>query len=556
MNNLSLSNPPETLNHEYSTLIVGSGYGGAITAARLAEAGHSVCVFERGKEWQPGDFPDTLGELGGNFRRDARPLGLIDYQACKDIDVLKGNGLGGTSLINLSVAFKPDPELFDDPRWPKLYRDLADSGEIWEYYDRAKKMLRAGPHPEVEKRTKYQLMKKRAEELSDAKFCAADIAVHFGEDGPNHVGVEQKACIDCGDCFPGCNVGAKNTLMMNYLPYAKQKGAEIFTQMEVRYVRRHAGGGWEVFYRHNQEKELGEIKSLRAKRVVLTAGSLGSTEILLRSAAEGLSTSGQLGHHFSGNGDYLGLNYNGDHRSDVMGFGNHPESERAELRPGPTILSAIQYDRSKPFAERTTIEDFSLVPSALVGFYRHSLPILALTGKDTDEGDTGLELRQIWRDQVGWNPEGALNRSMVYLGMAIDESDGTMRLDDDGDLHIDWPGVRGDAVFDRLDAEMLAHSTTLGGTYLQLDRFNPWAEKGWGNLITAHPLGGCPLGEDADRGAVDEDGRVYDGEGGTHDGLFVVDGSILPMALAVNPLLTISALAERIAARIPELAAD
>ncbi|MEM7355739.1 MAG: GMC family oxidoreductase [Acidobacteriota bacterium] len=552
MMNGALSDASGALRDEYSTVVVGSGYGGSITAARLAEAGHSVCVLERGKEWQVGDFPDRLRELAGNVRSKRNPLGLIDYYLCKDIDVLKGSGLGGTSLINLNVAFRPDPEFFDSDIWPKAYRDLAESGAIWDSYAKAEQMLRANPHPDLGARTKYQMLGKRAEQLQDAKFGPVNLTVNFDVDGRNHVGVEQKPCINCNDCFPGCNVGAKNTLYMNYLPWAKQKGAEIFTQIDVRGIAQQDSGVYVVYYRHNRAKGHGEVRQIRAKNVVLSAGAVGSTEILLRSAGEhGLTASNRLGHGFSGNGDYIGLVYNTDHRTNVMGYGNRPDSKRASVQPGTTITGAIQYDRSRPFGDRITIEDFTVVPSALVDTYRHTLPALAHFGDDMDSGDWASEVKRIARDQVRWDPEGALNHSMVYLVMAVDDAQGVLSLNDKDKVDIHWPSVRTDPIFETIDQELHEHARTLGGTYRQLDRVNPFADGHKGNLITAHALGGCCVADDADGGVVDADGRVFDDAGGVHDGLYVVDGAIVPGSIAVNPFLTISALAERISEQMP-----
>ena len=553
----ALSDASGALREEYSTVIVGSGYGGAITAARLAEAGRSVCVLERGKEWPIGDFPDRFRELARNLRTKHNPLALIDYYLCTDIDVLKGSGLGGTSLINLNVAFRPDAEFFDDDRWPRAWRERAESGAIWEDYARAETMLRANPHPDLEARTKYQMLGKRAAQLQDADFGPVNLTVNFDLDGPNHVGVEQRPCINCNDCFPGCNVGAKNTLYMNYLPRAKQKGAEIFTAIDVRSIAGDDAGGYTVHYRHNSAKGHGEVKTLRASNVVLSAGAVGSTEILLRSAGEhGLPVSGQLGHGFSGNGDYLGLVYNTDYRTDVMGYGNRPDSKRAAVQPGTTITGAIKYHRSRPFGERITIEDFSLVPSALVDTYRHVLPALAHFGDDMDEGDWSEEVKRIARDQIRWDPDGALNHSMVYLVMAIDDAQGVLSLDDKNKIDVHWPSVRTDPIFATIDQELHEHARALGGTYRQLDRVNPFADGHKGNLITAHPLGGCCVADDADGGVVDAEGRVFDGDGGVHDGLYVVDGAIVPGSIAVNPFLTISALAERIASRMPDTLRD
>lgn len=535
------------LGPEQETVVVGSGYGGAITAARLAEAGQPVCLLERGKEWPVGSFPDTGRKLRRSLKKRRNPLGLFDYYLCRDIDVLKGSGLGGGSLVNASVAIRPDREVFADGRWPAALRELVDSGDLWRYYERAEEMLAVAPHPEWDELTKVERVGQRAAELEDADFSPMPLAVNFTVDGENHVGVEQTPCIDCGDCITGCNVSAKSTLYMNYLPYAKAKGARMYTGVEVRWLEPAEGGGWTVRFRRNGEDGHGEPETLRAERVVLAAGTLGSTEILLRSVANGLALSGRLGRGFSGNGDFLGLAYNSDHRSDVLGFGNRPGSPRSAVRPGPTIVSGIRYDRSKPVAERILVQDFTTFPSGLVNTFRRTLPALALTGVDTDSGlrDRAQELRRIGLDMLEWHPGGAVNHSLVYLVMALDDGGGRMTLDDEDKLRIAWPSLRDDPVFQRIGDEILAHTKTLGGTYVHLDRWNPWS--GRGNLITAHPLGGCGLGADADLGVVDDGGRVFDGEGGVHPGLHVADGAVVPMPLAVNPFLTISALAERIA---------
>ncbi len=550
-----LADASGTLKDEYPTVVIGSGYGGAITAARLAERGLPVCLLERGQEWHPGDFPDSLRKLAGNIRNKKHPLGYIDYYLCNDIDVLKGSGLGGTSLINANVALRPDPELFDNQSWPRLYRDLAASGELWKYYEKAEEMLRVRPHPNALQLTKVQMIEKRAQQVPDGnKFWPMPIAVNFDVDGPNHVGVLQKPCINCNDCITGCNVGAKNTLYMNYIPYARQKGAEIFTQIEVLWIEK-GSGGYVVHYRYNHLKGFGAPRRLRAKNVVLSGGTLGSTEILLRSVQQGLNASSHLGDGFSGNGDYLALAYNTNERTNVLGYGNHPDSPRAQVQPGPTIVSGIQYHRGQPIRQRFTIQDFTTFPSGLVDFFRYTLPgLAAVTGTDTDKGDKLRELGRIKDDLVGWRPDGAANHSMVYLAMALDNAQGRMVLDNKDRLQVEWPDLLTDPVYKMVDDELREHARTLGGTFVHLGRFNPWTHHD--NLVTAHPMGGCHLGEDADSGVVDVDGRVFDGEGGVHQGLYVVDGAIIPMALAVNPLITISALAERIAERmVPDVAA-
>ena len=542
-----LSSSQGDLKDNYRTVVVGSGYGGAVTAARLAEHGQPVCLLERGREFPVGTFPDTLGNLAHNVRGSKKPLGMFDYYLMRDIDVLKGCGLGGGSLVNAGVAIRPDPEVFADPRWPRRYRELAASGEIWKYYQKAETMLAAKQHPRGLQLTKVQKIKEVADTLRDGRFGLMNICVNFDVDGRNHVGVEQKPCIDCGDCITGCNVGAKNTLYMNYLPYARQRGAEIFTQIEVRRIAAAPGGGYTVTWRHNRDDRLGEERTLSARNVVLSAGTLGSTEILLRSVRErGLTASSKLGFGFSGNGDYLGLAYNSPQRINVLGYGNHPDSPRAKVKPGPTIVSGIQYDRSQPVGQRLTLQDFTAFPSGLVNTFRHTLGGLAALGTHPHLG-VGEWLAKLWRvakDQVFWTPDGAANHSLVYLVMALDSSCGSMQLGDDDKLTVVWDDVLEDPVYEKAKDALLVHARTLGATFAQLGRPNIWTRKD--NLVTAHPLGGCHVGDDADRGVVDTAGRVFDGQGGVHHGLYVVDGSLVPMALGVNPLNTISALAEHI----------
>jgi cholesterol oxidase len=221
-----LSRSWETRRPRYGHVIVGSGYGGAITAARLAMAQitpkPTVCVLERGKEWPVGTFPDTFDGLVRNARSASNPLGLYELLNYSDIGVIKGSGLGGTSLVNANVALTPDADTFDRAGWPTT----LNAETLAPYYNRARAMLSISQHPRARQLAKVQAMDRRAQELGTSAF-PLPIAVNFTLDGMNEHGVEQHPCIDCGDCVTGCNVGAKNTLYMNYLPAAARAGAEI-----------------------------------------------------------------------------------------------------------------------------------------------------------------------------------------------------------------------------------------------------------------------------------------------------------------------------------------
>src|SRR5579863_4796057 len=533
----------------YDVAVIGSGYGGAITAARISGAGlkKSVCILERGKEWPVGQFPDTLlGASAAAYNPLTNPLGLYDFLLYKDIGVIKGSGLGGTSLVNANVAIVPDDEVFQESTWPRsITRNVLQP-----YYGKASQMLGANPHPRALQLLKVQALDRRAREIgTDAE--ALNIVVNFAPSGPNAQGVLQNPCTDCGDCVTGCNVGAKNTLYMNYLPLASANGTDIFTQLRVDWVEKLAAGGWRIHGRR-----FGGLFpsgfTLDAGCVILSAGSIGTPEILLRSGLHGLSLSPRAGTGFTGNGDFFGIAFNSAYRTNVLGFGNHPDNPWSKTNaPGPTIVGAIRYNPKLPVDQRFTVEDLSF-PSPFVGAAMAAFG--ALGGEPTTVDDPADEAARLAADNplAPYQADNALNHTMFYLVMAHDDAKGTIRLntsflDPGGKVEIDWDGAGREPIFAIINEELRRHARTLDAHFIP----NPlWNLTTTQTLITAHPLGGCPLGEEYMQGAADEFGRVFTGAGAVHDGLFVADGSLVPSALNVNPLLTISALSERIADRL------
>lgn len=210
-----LSSPRDQIEPAYDVVVVGSGYGGGVAASRLARAGQSVCVIEKGKEFLTGEFPSRLPELrrelqiNGSKMRSGSRTGLFDFRLGADIHVLVGCGLGGGSLINAGVALKPDPRVFSDAVWPdEVIRDgLLDIG-----FGRASAMLRPTPYAKAAELTKYRALDAASAAFGDVPV-AAPVVVSF-EDNVNPAGVSQPACTLCGDCCSGCNVGAKNTVAM------------------------------------------------------------------------------------------------------------------------------------------------------------------------------------------------------------------------------------------------------------------------------------------------------------------------------------------------------
>jgi cholesterol oxidase len=543
----------------YDVVVVGSGYGGAITAARLANAALnpklSVCILERGQEWPVGQFPDSLGDvLGNTYNPVLNPLGLYEFDVFPDVAVIKGSGLGGTSLVNANVAIRPEPDTFVP--WPTALNQAAQIGEgkpgsLWNYYKMAEQTLDVSPHPDATNLKKIEALNKRAAQLG--QFVEhLPLAVNFQKENvevykKNGKRIVKHKCIDCGDCVMGCNVGAKNTLYMNYLPLAKIGGAHIFTQTEVDRLEKKPDGSWTVHVTHRDDLFSSDDATIAAKKVILAAGAMGSPKILLRSQQNGLAAGKALGTRFSGNGDFFGLAYNCNQITDTVGWGNHKNDDPIAqvVRAGPSIVGLVRYHEKAPPSQRFVIEDLSF-PRAYRDASAAVFPRLA--GVPAGAQDAAQIQQRLDNDFFGASADGALNSTMLYLCMAKDNSGGTMYLDGFGELQIKWPGAGAEAIFQQINQECLAHATALGSTFIE----NPiWKVSPWKTLITAHPLGGCPMGEDGSDGAVDHLGRVFRGNGAElHAGLYVADGSIVRTALGVNPFLTISAIAERIADHI------
>lgn len=544
-----LSTPWEHRKASYDFVIIGSGYGGAITAARLATANlhpkPSICILERGKEYKPGDYPQDFGGVLGATRGPFNPLGLYELLNYTDISVIKGSGLGGTSLINANVAIQPDREVFEQYDWPT---EITYDG-LQPFYQQAHGVLAANPHPDALKLAKIQALNRRAQQLGTT-VQPLDIVVNFSIDGPNPYGVQQKPCVNCGNCVTGCNIGAKNTLYMNYLPMAQQAGAVILTQNAVQYLQKLPTGGWRIHGQHVNNDGSTKPFTMDAAQVVLSAGSLNSTEILLRSEANGLSVSPVLGTRFSGNGDFFGLAYNCDYETDVLGY-SPPQTPSAtdSPEPGPNIVGLVRYTAGLPESQRISIEDFSF-PSAYIGGAKTLFGLIR--GQDTVSGNADAQTARLLRDLDPTAPEhardGAMNHSMLYLVMGQDNARGTILFDStgDGQIRVSWDKAGQEQIFTRMNEELRRHARALRGSFIS----NPtWSTFKIGHLITAHPLGGCPMGDDYLQGAVDIYGRVFAGDGTVHQGLHVTDGSVIPSALGVNPFLTISALTERFAER-------
>ncbi|MCG8418007.1 MAG: alpha/beta fold hydrolase [Proteobacteria bacterium] len=545
---IRLSSPLSELPAFCPVVVVGSGYGGAIAASRLARAGQRVCVLERGREHPPGTFPDRLDTGKAEMQFDlphgrvGPETGLYDFRTSGDIMTFMGCGLGGTSLVNANVAIRPDARLFADLRFPRALRDDADT-ELRDGYRRAEDMLAVTPYPsDAPKLPKLEALHDSAAHLG-MPCRRPPLAVSF-EPNERPSGIRQEACVGCGDCVSGCNYAAKNTLDRNYLPDAYAHGAQIFTEIMVRAVARD-DAGWRIYFQPadaGREVFSGPELFIRAEVVILAAGTFGTTEILLRSRDRGLSLSERLGHGFSGNGDMVAFAYNADQEIRGIGLGDREPEPNKPV--GPCITGFID-DRDGPLDQSVIVEDGSipgLLGPLLPGLFD---AVSLIDGWDSDRG-IGDRLREWWRileSRVRGPYHGATRNTQTFLAMSHDDADGVLELDDDR-VRVRWPDVGRKPVFRRMHALVARASEALGATYNR----NPlWTEILGKKLITVHPLGGCGMGENAGTGVVDHKSRVFSGPSGTnvHPGLYVCDGAVLPRSIGVNPFLTISALAER-----------
>ena len=510
---------------DFDVLIIGSGYGGAVCAARLAaqrKPGVKIAVLERGREWVPGTFPFALANFSPFSRQSSwlrqglsrNPLGLFGFHNQGDMTVVTGSGLGGTSLINCAVVIETEEAVFQQAAWPE---ELRSKERLRPYYDRAQRMLAPQRTPEDRFTPKLKshlgtaaLLNKKGIWQADA--YAAPLAVTF-TDRTNAQWIRQHGCVECGDCSTGCNVGAKHSLDMNYLPLAWSGGAMMFTQTEVDRVEK-AADHYRVHCTLRSSRFSEDREVVTARMVILAAGTVGTNEILLRSReTNGLALSDRLGKGFSGNGNYLWfVDYqNGDPTvaTNSAGVGVVLGTPRAPV--GPSIQGIVDFRRgNRPLVSRVMFEDLAH-PSAL-------------------------------SDGVGTLTVADLNRAITLLACGHDTAEGEIRLENDV-ASVRWPGYSSQACRAEMATLITQYASAYGGSGAP---FTP------GDNTTAHPLGGCRMAASAADGVVNHRGEVFDATPGrdgraVQPGLYVADASIMPSALGNNPLLTITALAERIA---------
>lgn len=535
-------------------VVVGSGFGGSVSACRLAEAGLGVLVLERGRRYPPGSFARSPWEMARNVWDPSAGLhGLFDVWTFRRLDAVVASGLGGGSLIYANVLLRKDEKWFvrDQGRgggyesWPVSRKDLDPC------YQEVETVLGAVRYPYAETTPKTQLLQRAAPRLG-MSFEPAPLAITFGRPGEppgspvpgsadNLHRRARSTCRLCGECNIGCNTGSKNTLDFTYLSRAHQAGADIRERCEVRTVEPRPGGGYRVAYVEHVEDNEGApldtsrlpVRLVDCRVLVLAAGSLGTSFLLLRNrtALPGLSPA--LGSRFSGNGDVLAwIRRAGD---------------RLEPSNGPVITSCLRHADA---LDGGTGRGFYVQDGGHPGFvdwvFETTPPPLAryaaaglqwgLSRVRSPRSSTGSDVARLL---AGGSRSGGV---LPLLALGRDVPDGALSLRS-GWLAADLGERSSGRFFAEVRRAMAGLAEAADGRLLT----NPGSALQ--RRVTVHPLGGAPMAAHRSRGVTDDHGEVFG-----HPGLFVADGAVMPGPVGANPALTIAALAERFSTRMKERA--
>jgi len=523
---------------DFDVIVIGSGFGGAITSCRLAEKGKKVLVLERGKKWDRTTYPRAPeDEWIWSHVKPEQYHGWTDLRRFKGMAVIAGAGVGGGSLIYANVSAVPPESVFASG-WPSE----ITFAELRPYYATVADVLDIHAVPESQRSPRVQLMKEAADKLGQSqRFRPSELAVSFDNSlvydfntepdlknskrFVNKHGVEQGTCAHLGECDIGCRADAKNTLDKNYLHIAEKNGAEIRPLHLVTKIEPIAGG-YRVY--HSEFKNGGSTPGrTTAERVILAAGSMGSTELLLqcRDVYHTLpNLSASLGKRWSSNGDFL---------TPAMYLNRTLWPDR-----GTTIGAVIDYLDASDNGKTYWIQDGG-IPNVMNKYFQ---AVFNRVSKQPGESHLleGFNMKSLLQHLTLLTANfDFFKHIMPWFAQGVDAGDGELSLTN-GALDLKWDITRSLGMFETIEKRHSALAEATGGHPFPLPT---WALSH--ELITPHPLGGCNMGPTPTEGVVNHLGEVFG-----YKNLYVADGAVIPTALGVNPSRTISALAERIADRM------
>lgn len=507
--------------HPFDVIVIGSGYGGAVSAYRLAQAGFSVLVLEKGYSHQA---PNILRGKQSQWNPDDQRFGPHTVTHLSDrVSAWSGTALGGGSIVNAAVMIRKDH--FEN--WPGgITRNSLDP-----YYDRAEKVLGAQVYPVHSADTPYGMTTKtvamlQAAEKLGTRSVMPPVAITYRQPGEpigtvkiNQFGAQQQGCRQCGECsLPGCNWQAKNSLDFNYLRGAQQHGARLVVGAQVDRIEPIYGAdGKEVGYTvQATDPKFGETRSFNGRFVVLAAGSVGSSEILLRNKMLHRTLpnlSNRLGQQYTTNGTFIGF----------------AVRSKTSLNPagGPEITAGLDFPGADGRSQGHLVFDGSFNGFNYDTFY--------VTGQLVRMKDfmikfvsKAFKLAERMRLVVP-----ATTLPLLVIGR--DNAVGTFFLDKEGKIQTDLNPDDNASFYKRANEHMRRFTRAMGTRFLP---FPLWALQR--KIDVPHNLGGVPMGTSWLDGVVDDKGRVFG-----HRNLMVLDGSIIPATMGANPALTIAALAER-----------
>lgn len=529
-------------NYDFDYVVIGSGFGGSVSAYRLSEKGYSVGVMEMGRRWKPEDFPKTNWEVRRwMWRPGVKLFGFFNMRFFRHVLILSGHGVGGGSLTFANVLPRPRDKVWDEGDWA----GLADWKRIMpQHYATAERMLGV-----TENRIlgEADLRLKKMADLQGVgdTFYNAPVATFFGPEGEaggkvhpdpyfGGEGPARGSCVGCGGCMVGCRHDAKNTLDKNYLYLAEKRGAEVFAETKVVDVRPLNGkddgsDGYEVHTESSTRWFGKQRRSFRCRGVVFSASSVGTVELMLRLRHVGSlpNISDDLGKRMRTNAEtVLGVRF--------------PSNDKS-MSPGVAGGSGLYVD------ERTHIEAARFPEgSDAIG-----LLMTLLCGGRAGWTRIFTWLWNILRNPVAGlqahNPFGFARQSLLLLVMQTVDAYLNMRLK----RPWYWPFAlrltteAGPVPIPTVIPEGIDFATkgakALGGIATSLQ-----GEILFNLPSTAHCMGGCAMADSPERGVIDMQGRVFG-----YRNLLVCDGSMLCANLGVNPSLTITALTEHAMSHVP-----